>query len=212
MTPAYQSDRATIYHADVCEVITEVCPAAPAIVLTDPPWLWFPDIERIRATRHFDLEIDVALSGGLLWWALRWFPNALRCADSGAAWIFSSAHYTAPYLRIGDVCDSPWRGAWPAGEMSQLLLAFGDVETGPIPEALRFNNYGQDKDLRTLCRLLALSPPGLPVFDPFMGGGNTLIAALISGRKAIGVEIKDATCERAIRRVRHYEQTGEVVA
>ena len=212
MTPAYQSDRVTIYCADVCEAVTEVRPVAPAIVLTDPPWLWFPDVEKILATKQFDIEHDVMWSGGLLYWALQWFPDVMHCAEGGAALIFSSPHYAAPFLRIGDVCDVPWRGAWPAGEMSQLLLAFGAVETGPIPEVLRSNNYGQDKDLDTLGGLLALSPPGLPVVDPFMGGGNTLIAALASGRQAMGVEIQEATCERAIRRVRHYEQTGEVVA
>lgn len=44
---------------------------------------------------------------------------------------------------------------------------------------------------------------GETVYDPFMGSGSTLVAALIEGRKAIGCEIEpryfDTACERVAR-------------
>jgi len=49
-----------------------------------------------------------------------------------------------------------------------------------------------------------LSRPDDIVLDPFMGSGTTAIAAIELGRKFIGIEINEAYCEQANRRVNEF--------
>jgi site-specific DNA-methyltransferase (adenine-specific)/modification methylase len=54
--------------------------------------------------------------------------------------------------------------------------------------------------MRWCIRLLDL-PPGSLILDPYMGAGSTVIAALLEGHRAIGVEIDPRHCETARRRM-----------
>jgi site-specific DNA-methyltransferase (adenine-specific) len=58
-----------------------------------------------------------------------------------------------------------------------------------------------EKPLPLLIDLLAISPEGGVVLDPFMGSGSTGAAALSTGRKFIGVEMDNGYYEVACRRV-----------
>ena len=46
------------------------------------------------------------------------------------------------------------------------------------------------------------SEPGDLVVDPCAGGGTTLLAAVMEGRRAIGAEMDPATFDKAVARLR----------
>lgn len=49
--------------------------------------------------------------------------------------------------------------------------------------------------------LLYSCPPGGMVVDPFVGSGTTLLVARQEGRRAIGIDIDEANCEKAASRL-----------
>jgi site-specific DNA-methyltransferase (adenine-specific) len=66
---------------------------------------------------------------------------------------------------------------------------------------------GDDKDhiaekpLEVATWSVGVSPPGATVLDPFMGSGTTGVAAVISGRPFIGIEIDPHSLDIAKRRI-----------
>ena len=54
--------------------------------------------------------------------------------------------------------------------------------------------------MELLGRMITVSG-GVTVLDPFAGSGSTLVAAKVSGAKAIGIEIEERYCEIAAQRL-----------
>ena len=58
--------------------------------------------------------------------------------------------------------------------------------------------------MRWLVRLLC--PPGGLVLDPTIGSGTTCVAAVLEGRRFLGIEIEPAYMEIAAARIAHHSQ------
>lgn len=66
----------------------------------------------------------------------------------------------------------------------------------------RANFHETEKPLSLILELIDLfSNQGDLVLDPFMGSGTTLVAAKMSGRRAIGIELEERHCETSAQRL-----------
>jgi site-specific DNA-methyltransferase (adenine-specific) len=67
------------------------------------------------------------------------------------------------------------------------------------------SNHPTQKAVRMLTPLIeAFTQPGQLVLDPFAGSGSTLVAAAITGRRYLGIELETEYCEVARRRLAHH--------
>jgi len=64
--------------------------------------------------------------------------------------------------------------------------------------------------LMAWCMDQAKVPSGATVLDPFMGSGSTIIAAIRTGRKAIGIEIDPEHFKAAVERIKRELAQGDL--
>ena len=76
------------------------------------------------------------------------------------------------------------------------------------PKAKERTGYPTQKPVLLLERIVKLvTNPGDLVIDPFCGSGTTLVAALLTGRNALGVDISKEAVELTRERIAHPEKT-----
>ena len=81
-------------------------------------------------------------------------------------------------------------------------LRKGSVLRSLRPHSARVNVHPTEKPVDILRQMIeSSSVMGETVYDPFMGSGSTLVAALQEGRKAIGCEIEEKYFNVAVERV-----------
>lgn len=86
------------------------------------------------------------------------------------------------------------------GGRSSLFTSSEPMVSGSHGLVAKSGGHPHSKPLDVLCELLRLMPEGV-VADPFAGGGSTLVAAKLMGRRAVGVELDERWCEVAARRL-----------
>jgi site-specific DNA-methyltransferase (adenine-specific) len=74
----------------------------------------------------------------------------------------------------------------------------GTVVRCQRPHAAGVRRHPTEKPVELLRQLIESSSlPGEIVLDPFAGSGSTLVAALVEGRRAVGVEVEESYCAAA---------------
>lgn len=68
--------------------------------------------------------------------------------------------------------------------------------------APREREHVTQKPLEVMRELVQIAPEGAVILDPFMGSGTTGVAALLEGRRFIGIELTEHFSEVAERRIR----------
>lgn len=90
---------------------------------------------------------------------------------------------------------------WGDGNLAARLRR-GSVLRCDRKNATAVTKHPTEKPIPILCQMIESSSMlGETVLDPFAGSGSTLVAALIEGRKAIGIEIDPRYADVAAERI-----------
>lgn len=238
--PYFQDEWVTLYCANNLDVLPQLEPLyRGSAIITDPPWPDCPDIDipgsddaygvLSRAAVHFKRICDrtiiilgcdtdprflTAIPKEIEYQRTTWLRrippgykgtllyNAEIAYVFGPGWL--ARHPTSKnkgyYSGNGEV---PLTKVIPGECLNAVSKGSRDlINTHPCfrnPQAMRWlvSNY---------CR------PGLTVLDPFSGSGTTLIAAKATGRKAIGIEVKEEFCEITVKYLSQTVMNFEVPA
>jgi DNA modification methylase len=238
LTPYYEQGGITIYHGDCLEVLPELPRRSCDLLLTDPPYgvKWQgknrPNGAMFDVLVGDDGSLDVAAAIAL---ALPIIGKNRHLYvfgrhDFSALPITSSVEliWDKAKLTLGDL-TLPWALTHEVIMFSTYVPSKASREQGHGRLAARLrrgsvirvqrldsgqvSRHPTEKPVELLRQLIeASSLFGETVLDPFMGVGSTLVAALLEGRHAIGIEIEERYCHLAAERLRQQAMQFEGVA
>ena len=204
MKPYYEHDGILIYHGDCREILPGV---AADVIVTDPPY--GVSLSSSWRGKHGECHVvgdeSTALRDEVL---AKWQPlpalvfgswKRPRPVTTRAVLIWDKGGHSG----MGDL-SIPWKpntdeidviGSGFIGKRDTSILRFAIY-----PEFNAKRHHPTEKPLQLITELLAKCPPGT-ILDPFMGSGTTLRACKDLGRKAIGIEVCEAYCEIAAKRL-----------
>ena len=200
MSPYYQDDHVTLYHARWEDVPSDLLRAD--VTITDPPYnvgLAYaegddnrPDYAEWTARWAHAVPWPLVVTPGhanlSLWlamerprWTCAWVKPNQNSPSALNGW-----NVWEPVLVYGKHRKPVGHDAW----VHNIALQ-SDTGDHPCPKPIDF------------WRLLvsSFSLPTDTILDPFTGSGTTLVAAKSIGRKAVGIEMVERYCEVAAKRL-----------
>jgi len=204
VTPYYQDDSCTIYHADCRDILPQLEPVD--LVLTDPPYGIGEDGGDKKRRRDYE---PLVVHEKFNWDQDRpnreIFQMIFACSKHQA--IFGGNYFT-DYLppSMGWIYwDKRMGGDFSDGELifTSQKKALRRFDVSPF-ENLRGGHDRQhptQKPLSLMKYIILRFENAQTILDPFMGSGTTLVAAKNLDRKAIGIEREEKYCEIAVKRL-----------
>jgi site-specific DNA-methyltransferase (adenine-specific) len=209
MKPYYEQDGITIYHGDCREVLPSI---ESGSLVTDPPYgiawgraTWSDDPEAYPELMRWLASEGQRLGG----WCFifqgmpnagrwhEWFPKGYRIF--AACKNFAQIRPTGVWHSWDPVIF--WNSGPNSGPNSGHVnrdYHVGNV-AGVFGERVK---HPSPRPLDTMHHIVQLAAAaGGMIVDPFAGSGTTLRAAKDQGRHAIGIEINEAYCEIAAKRL-----------
>ncbi len=208
MKPYYDDGKGIqIYHGD-CRAILPTLPKAD-LVLTDPPYGIshpcnfsargrgnlakcndYPDVQ--NDSTPFDPKFLIDLKIPTLLWGGNYFASRLPESSGWLVW---------DKERPEDLDQATGELAWT--NFCKGVRIFSHLWNGMMRASEHGENYHPtQKPVALWSWVLSLRyTPAGTILDPYMGAGPLLVAAKDLGRKAIGIEICEAYCEIAAKRL-----------
>lgn len=205
-TPYYDANGITIYNADCRKVLPWL--QQFDLLLTDPPYGIDYGKQIAKTQSRFGWKQYGAAEGNVDWDSsrpARWVLESMcEFAKTQIVW---GGNYFSDSL--------PPSQCWLIWDKGQRDFSLADAELAwtSMDKAVRAFDYARAKALKdgkvhptqkplALMRwCLELVPDAETVLDPFSGSGTTLVACKLEGRKAVGIEINEAYCEAAAKRL-----------
>lgn len=223
--PTFEAYGVSLYLGDAAEVLP-LLTANVDLLVTDPPYgVAYQSNYRATPTPIIDGdrgEVDVA---AIVSACLPRLGRMRHVYSFGPKEFLSNERLTGHVELIWDKeitgmgdLTSPWgpshetinfavHAAWRSDRTRERGKLSARLRAGSVLRVPRVNSkhlcHSNQKPV-ALMRQLIESSSGLgeTVLDPFMGSGSTIVAALLTGRRAVGIEINDLHFERAVERVK----------
>ena len=113
---------------------------------------------------------------------------------------------------IGGDRATCWKFTWELILCGNFPAVYGKREGAVLNHPVTSKDYDRHPAAKPLSLMRYLIRKLVPsdglVFDPFAGSGSTLVAALMEGRRAVGVEIDPTHFATARKRIDHALGTG----
>lgn len=190
-------------------------------------WSHSPDETRKPTAQYGTFGGDCRDQWSWIRWCAAWGTETLRVVrPSGIAFQFTDWRQLPATTDSMQFAGWTWQGVlvWDKGvgrpmagrfrnHIEYIVWATNGAHQGAegvYPSALiavptvgtNERQHVTQKPVPLLARLLSVVPGDrLTVLDPFMGVGSTLVAARESGHRVIGIELEEANCEMAARRL-----------
>lgn len=217
MTPYYQDDYVTIYHARCEDVLPDLIGVGIEAIVTDPPYNAINretgGLRRLDKGRADSEPVDIDALAPLFARIARGTVYVWCAQEQLSRWLsaFQREGMTTRTCVWWKTNPSPMNGEhfWlSAIELCAFARHGGAVFNRrcaapvwrfPVADA---NGHPTPKPIGLMAEQVGASTnPGDLVLDPYMGSGSTLVAAKNLGRRAIGIEIEERYCEIAARRL-----------
>lgn len=172
------------------------------------------------AAKFADFPGDQRDERSFVLWSVLWMSEAWRALEPGAsALVFSDWRQLANTADAVQAAGFVFRGIVPwaktqcrpqpnsfRAECEYVVWATkGDIDRSPsdsakylpgiyrcaAPTAQRGREHMNQKPVALLRDLMAISPDGCTVLDPFMGSGSTGVACAETGRSFVGIEMTE---------------------
>ena len=226
MKPYYESTGLTIYHGDCRDVLPTLSADSVDLIVTDPPYGVNYRSNFLKQPSDFikgDGSTEVAEQGLAL--SLRVLKRYRHLYVFGR-FNFSTMAVSEPAELIWDkeiFSAGDLQSQWgQQHEYIQFLVAIKShankesgrgrlaarLRRGTVLRVPRLNSkatglHQTEKPVRLMRELIESSSCiGETVLDPFMGSGPVLEAAVIEGRRFIGIEVDEENCLKAVNRIK----------
>jgi site-specific DNA-methyltransferase (adenine-specific) len=226
ISPVYDENGITIFQGDCFEVMTQLQNKSLDLLITDPPY--GVDFKSNNSDNFEKIENDLPTDRAKVDQRITKALKLLK--EARHFYVFGEWDYTHPTAAITELIwdkklvgmgalENPWGPAhekiWfgsTCSSISNIKKGYGKLSArmrkGSVISEDRKTGLGAkrhptEKPVNILRQLIESSSViGETVFDPFMGVGSTLVAAIIEGRNAIGIELSQNYVDIAIERVK----------